>query len=121
MAVQENKQLFLSALNQSFVDDYKVYKGIVGNINEDFKKYEINYEWSYDDFCINFLDETMKKLEKVDIFKHVNSFEDFYHNFWKFNLDVVRTIIINKIVELGYNHEKMISESYLINNPQLNN
>jgi hypothetical protein len=47
MCVKENKELLLKALNQSFVDDYDVYKGIIENINDDFKKLKINQQYKY--------------------------------------------------------------------------
>ncbi len=122
MNVQENKELLLKALTQSFVDDYTAYKKIVENINCDFNKLEIDYQWTYDEFCVNFLNESMKKLEQIDIFKEL-SFDQFYKNFWKFNLIVVRTIIISKFDELGYNFEEYDSLSndiILLNNSQLN-
>lgn len=103
--IEDRKKLLSTALNQSFVDDYSAYRNIVNNINDDFKTLSIDYEWTYDEFCVKFLDESMAKLEESDIFKFTN-FKDFYSNFWNFNLVVIREIIINKFEELDYDYSK---------------
>jgi len=120
MDIKNNKELLHDALNQAFVDDYNSFNNIVIKINKDMKVLEIDYQWSYNDFCVEFLDESMKKIEQVDIFNY-NSFDDFNRNFWKFNLIVVRTIIANKFDELGYDYESYINRLYFLNNPQVNN
>ena len=120
---EENKKLLLQSLTQSFVDDYLVYKNMVERINNDFDTLELDYQWTYDEFCVNFLNESMKKLEEINIFKFLN-FEDFSKNFWKFNLIVIRTIIINKFDELGYNYDEFESlhqNSKFLDKPHIKN
>jgi len=123
MKVEERKDLLLQSLKQSFVDDYDVYKNIVEQINSDFEKLELGYRWTYDEFCVNFLNVSIQKLEEIDIFRYPN-FSEFVKNFWKFNLIIIRTVIINKFEELGYDYEKNLTsvrESYFLDNPQLKN
>jgi hypothetical protein len=103
--VNDRKKLLSQALNQSFVDDYNAYRNIVDNINADFKLLLIDYEWSYNDFCVDFLNESISKLDKIDIFKY-STFEDFYSNFWNFNIIVINDIIMNKFQSLGYDYSK---------------
>lgn len=104
--IEENKKILSEALKNSFVDDYPSYKKIIDNINNDFEELKIDFKWSYDQFCVDFLNESMKKIEEVDIFRYKN-FEDFYMNFWNFNLIIVRTILLNKFEELGYDYKKI--------------
>jgi len=123
MKVEERKDLLLQSLKQSFVDDYDIYKNIVEQINSDFEKLELGYRWTYDEFCVNFLNVSIQKLEEIDIFRYPN-FSEFVKNFWKFNLIIIRTVIINKFEELGYDYEKNLTsvrESYFLDNPQLKN
>ena len=114
-SVEERKKILTQALNQSFVDDYNAYKSIIDNINSDLKELNIDYQWTYDEFCVEFLNESMKKLEEIDIFRSTN-FQDFYRNFWDFNLIVVRDIIMNKFNELGYDYKEFEKHNNIINN-----
>jgi len=121
--IEERKETVSQALKQSFVDDYSAYKNIIKNINSNFKEFEIDYEWSYDDFCITFLTESLDKLDYIDIFQYA-TFDDFYNNFWNFNLIVVRTIIIKKCEELGYDYskfEEQINNQNYLDSPQVKN
>lgn len=102
---EERKKLLTIVLNKSFVDDYGAYKSIVVNINKDFKRLEIDYEFNYDQFCISFLNKSLNEFEEANIFKHKN-FKDFYTNFWNFNIFVIKNIIMDKFDELGYDYSK---------------
>lgn len=103
--LNQKKQVLTDALTQSFVDDYDAFRSIVNNINDDFKVLEMDYEYTYDTFCVNFLEESLNKLEEEDIFKYTN-FKDFYENFWSFNLFVIKTLLIKKFAELGYDYDE---------------
>jgi len=115
--IRDKKKLLTEALNTSFVDDYNTYKIIIDTINNDFKELNIDYEWSYDQFCVDFLNKSINNLDHIDIFSHGN-LNDFYKNFWKFNLIVIKEIIINKFDELGYDYnefENLLNKQKYIN------
>lgn len=120
----KQKELLYESLNQSFVDDYATFYKIITKINEDMILLGVDYQWSYNDFCVEFLDESMKKIEQVDIFNY-NSLDDFnqnfWVNFWKFNLVIIRSVIANKFDDLGYDYEKYVNRLYFLNNPQISN
>jgi len=117
MDVDVRKKLLLESLKQSFVDDYDVYKNIIKQINNNFDELKLDYQWTYDNFCIEFINMSMEKLEKIDIFRYPN-FNKFVSNFWKFNMIIIKTIIINKFEELEYDYKKnipLINKSHFLN------
>lgn len=101
MDVEERKIKIKDALIISFVDDYKSYKSTMKIINKDFKKFKIDYQYVYDDFCVEFLNQT---LESMDIF-NVNEFENFYINFLQFSSYNIKMMIKKKLNYLGYDFE----------------
>lgn len=110
MDVKLRKEILESALVKSFVEDYREYKNTIKFINNDFKKSDIKFQYSYDQFCVDFLNETLKNLETTDIFKYEN-FSDFYSNFWKFNLYNLKSMLSSKLTELGYEYEDFYKKS----------
>lgn len=117
--LNERRQILKESFNKSFVDDYEVYKSIIQSINDEFKELGIEYEFTYDEFCVSFLKETMENLKKIDILNYKN-FQDFYFNFWDFNLYVIREVLKKKIESLGYDfeeiHQKMLTKNYFQEN-----
>ena len=81
MNIEERTNVLKTALINSFVDDHKAYKNTIRLINKDFKKSKINYRYSYDIFCNDFLKQTLINSKEIDIF---NSNSKFYFNFWQF-------------------------------------
>jgi hypothetical protein len=114
--LDDRKEILKEAFNKSFVDDYEVYKSIILKINAEFKELDIDYEFTYDEFCVDFLNETLENLKKIDVFEY-ETFQEFYSNFWDFNLYVIRMVLKNKIEKLGYDFEefqrKLNTKSYL--------
>jgi hypothetical protein len=106
MKVNERKKILESALIDSFVDDYKSYKNAVEYINNDLSKANINYQYSYDEFCVEFLNETLHNLEDVDILDS-KKYNQFYSNFWSFNLYTLQSMLTHKLNKLGYKYEDL--------------
>ena len=110
MKVEERKKILKETLINSFVDDYKAYKETVKFINKDLKKSKIEFQYSYDEFCIDFLNETLKNVEDIDIFT-VENYDQFYIDFWQFNLYNLECMLNKKLEKLGYNFEDFYKNS----------
>ena len=110
MNVEKRNEILESALVNSFIEDYKEYKKTIDFINKDFKNNNINFQYSYDQFCVDFLNQSLKNGHEIDIFTS-NQFEEFYSNFWKFNLYNLQTMISEKLDELGYEYEDFYNKS----------
>lgn len=110
MTIEERKEILKTALTYSFVEDYKEYKSTVEFINNDLKKSNIDYQYTYDEFCIDFLNQTLKNIEEIDIFSF-NEYNQFYINFWQFNLYNLQCMLTKKVNELGYNFEDFFDAS----------
>lgn len=110
MEVEERKNQMRQALIISFVDEYEAYKKSINLINSDFKKSNIDFEYKYDDFCKDFLNHTLKNLDNIDIFSF-NDFNQFYINFWKFNLYTLQCMLTDKLNELGYKYDDFYHNS----------
>lgn len=106
MNMEERKQVLEKALINSFVDEYASYKNIVKIINKDLKRSEINYKYTYNEFCLEFLNESLKNIEKIDIFSNADHFSQFLVNFYQFNLYILQSMFKNKIEDLGYKNEE---------------
>ena len=114
MKIDERKQIIEEALTVSFVDDYPAYKNTIEVINADLKKSGIKYQYSYDEFCVSFLNQTLKNLSDIDIFT-VESYNQFYINFWQFNLYNLQCMLSEKLEELGYNFDEFYQNSNMKN------
>lgn len=112
MEAKERKIKMRNALINSFVEDYKSYKNTVKAINKDLKKSKIDYKYSYDEFCIDFLNQTLETIEVVDIFDSAE-FSQFYVNFWQFNLYNLQCMIDKKLTQIGYKFEDFYSNSVI--------
>jgi len=110
MEIEERKSVLKSALINSFVDDHDAYKNTIKFINKDLKKSKINFQYSYDEFCVEFLNETLKNVENIDIFM-VNEYNQFYINFWQFNLYNLQCMLNRKLNDLGYKYENFYENS----------
>ena len=110
MKIEDRKKVIKTALVNSFVDDSKAYKSTIEFINKDLKKSEINFQYSYDEFCLEFLNETLINIENIDIFT-VDGFDQFYINFWQFNLYNLQCMLNKKLDILGYNFEDFYENS----------
>jgi len=110
MEVEDRKKIIKTALINSFVDDYKAYKTTIEFINNDLKKSKIKYKYKYNDFCIEFLNMTLKNLENFDIFT-AEGYSQFYINFWQFNLYNLQCMLNLKLDELGYKFEDFYKNS----------
>jgi len=110
MEIQERKNVLKKALTNSFVDDYISYKNTIDFINNDLLNSNINFQYSYDEFCVEFLNQTLKNIEDVDIFDN-DKFDKFYAEFWKFNLYNLQCMLIEKLNELGYKYDEFYDKS----------
>lgn len=119
MEVKERKNEMRNALINSFVEDYKSYKNTVKAINKDLKKSKIDYKYTYDEFCADFLNQTLETIEIVDIFDSTE-FSQFYVNFWQFNLYNLQCMIDKKLTSMGYKFEDFYNDSIIKKN-EINN
>jgi len=112
METKERKRIIKKALTNSFVDDYGAYKNTISFINRDLEKSNIDFQYSYDEFCVEFLNETLKNIEDIDIFT-VEGYDQFYINFWQFNLYNLQCMLNKKLIKLGYNFEDFYENSII--------
>ena len=110
MELEDRKRIIKSSLTKSFVDDYEAYKKTIEFINIDLEKSEIDLQYSYDEFCIEFLYQTLKNIEDIDIFT-VEAYDQFYINFWQFNLYNLQCMLNKKLDELGYKYDEFYENS----------
>lgn len=110
MTIEERKEILKSALINSFVEDSKDYKNTIEVINSDLKESNIDFQYTYDEFCIEFLNQAIKNLEEIDIFSF-NEFNQFYVNFWQFNLYNLQCVLTKKFNELGHKYEYFYDNS----------
>ena len=109
MNIEERKKILKTALINSFVDDSKAYKKTIEFINKDFVILNIDFQYSYDEFCIEFLNQTIKNIENIDIFNSDGS--QFSINYWQFNLYVLQCMLNEKFIKLGYKYEDFYDQS----------
>lgn len=110
MEVEDRKKVIKSSLTNSFVEDYDAYKKTIEFINKDLEKSKIGFQYEYDEFCVEFLDQTLKNIEDIDIFT-VEGYDQFYINFWQFNLYNLQCMLNKKLDELGYKFEDFYENS----------
>ena len=110
MEIEERKKVLKKALTDSFVEDSKAYKSTIEFINTDFINSNIDFKYTYDEFCIEFLNQTLSNLEDIDIFNY-DEYDQFYNNFWKFNLYNLQCMLSNKLDKLGYKYDEYYNNS----------
>jgi hypothetical protein len=115
MTVDDRKKVLHFALTTSFVDDYKAYKNTIEFINKDLSESNIDFQYTYDEFCVEFLNQTLKNLEDIDIFSF-NEYNQFYVNFWQFNLYNLQCMLNTKLDGLGYKFEEFYNNSTIKQN-----
>jgi hypothetical protein len=96
MDISNKKELLKSALIQSFVDSHDIYMNAINFINSDLELYNINFKYTYDNFCIDFLNYALSNIEKNDIFNETN-IDNFYYKFCQFNLKIFEDMLNEKI------------------------
>lgn len=109
--INKRKKILETALVKSFVDDYNAYKNTVDFINMDFEKSDVKFQYSYDAFCVDFLNLSLENIDIIDVLESETDFNSFYKNFLKFNLYVLKGMLKNKLNELGYDAGKFYSET----------
>jgi len=112
MQFEEQKIFLEKALIDSFVEEYESYKKTIEYINSDLTKSNINFQYTYDQFCVDFLNQTLSNIENIDIFGY-DEFNNFYINFWNFNLNNLQSMLSTKLNELGYSYEDFYERSKL--------
>ena len=115
MRIYERKKVIKEALVSSFVDDHKAYKKTISIINQELYDNNIKYQYTYDEFCIDFLNQSLIEIENVDIF-NFDEYESFYSNFWIFNLYNIKNMLSTKLNELGYKYDDIYKKYDDINN-----
>jgi ATP-dependent exoDNAse (exonuclease V) beta subunit len=114
MELEERKNLLKTALTMSFVDNHKDYKSTISLLNKDLKKMKINFKYTYDQFCIELLNQSLDTVENVDIFD-ADSYEHFFENFWKFNFYNLQCIINKKLDDIGFDRDDFYKKSASFN------
>jgi len=104
MEVKNRKDTIKDALIESFINDHKAYKNTISLINKDLLNANINFQYTYDEFCVDFLNESLMGVENNDIFMYDN-FNEFYSKFFEFNLMILQNKISKKLNKLGYNFD----------------
>ena len=108
MQNKEKKKILESAIVNSFIDDYKAYKRTIDFINKDLKELNINYQYTYDEFCVEFLNESLKNMDNIDIF-NVEHYNQFFINFWQFNLYNLQSMLNKKLDSLDNIDKKYLN------------
>lgn len=109
MRIYERKIVIKEALVNSFVEEHNAYKNTISFINKELYDNDIQYQYTYDEFCVDFLDQTLKEIENVDIFNY-DEYESFYSNFWVFNLYNLKNMLSSKLDTLGYKYEDVYNK-----------
>lgn len=55
----KKKELKDKLENELYVDTYSTFKNSISLINEALKSFDINYQYTYDKFCIDFTEECL--------------------------------------------------------------
>jgi len=109
MRIYERKKVIKEALVNSFVEEHYAYKNTISFINKELCDNEIQYQYTYDEFCVDFLAQTLKEIENVDIF-NFDEYDSFYSNFWIFNLYNLKNMLSIKLDTLGYKYEDIYNK-----------
>lgn len=109
MEVKDRQNTIKDALIESFVNDRNAYKNTIAFINKDLSDANIDYQYSYDEFCVDFLNESLLGIESNDIFIY-EKFHDFYTNFYEFNLVTLQNMLTKKLKNLGYSFEDVYKD-----------
>jgi len=97
MELDKRKRIIKNILTNSFVNDYHGNKKVVAKFNGRLRKLNIPVNYSYDAFCIEFLNSALKSADHRDFFIAV-SFDEFYGKLSKFNRILIKDMEINKFV-----------------------
>ena len=102
-----------NAMSRSFVEDYKEHKNSIDTVNADLKKCGIPYQYSYDEYCKDFMKETKRNMNFLEYFAYERTNKLGY---WQFNLFNLRSMLKRKLEGLGYDFEKFYEQSVLKTN-----
>lgn len=102
MEIDERKKELKTALINAFLDEKKTYKKTIRLINKDFKKANIDYKYTYDEFCGDFLKQSLESVETIDIFAELQ-LDKFLINLWEFNLYNLNEMINKKLIAIHKN------------------
>lgn len=61
---KQKREIKLKLENELYVDRYDSFKESVFLINEALKSFNINYQYSYDEFCADFTQECLKYIDE---------------------------------------------------------
>lgn len=109
MDIKDRKTNMKDALIESFLNDKNAYKNTISFINKDLSDANIDFQYTYDEFCIDFLNESLLGVESNDIFIYEN-FSDFYSNFFEFNLSILQNMLSKRLNKLGYSFDDVYKD-----------
>jgi len=98
MNIERRKKIIVSILINCFVDDYAANKKIVDKLNQDMKNAQIPYNYTYDDFCIDFLKSTMATIQYSNLF-NLQSYDTFVKNLSNFNKKTIQSMFVGKFID----------------------
>lgn len=106
----ELKLAMKRALISSFVEDSINYKNVISTLNNELKEFKIDSKYTYDVFCIEFLNQSLDNLDNTDLFD-VEKYDQLQENFKNFNLYNIQCVIDKKLDEVGLDREIFHKES----------
>lgn len=63
MNIDNKKKNIEEELSYVFVEKYDFFKDIINKINNIFKKYDINYQYTYNNFCIEYINKCKEIID----------------------------------------------------------
>ena len=110
MEVEDRKKVIKSSLTNSFVEDYDAYKKTIEFINKDLEKSKIGFQYEYDEFCVEFLNQTLVNIEDI---RNGDFVLDAFGN-PKEVIDLLQYTIEEDIIELIFENNNNSSNSLMI-------
>ena len=105
MEINEKIKVFVSVYTDMFVDGHSYFKEIISLANVDFKFGNIPYQYTYDEFCKEYLMEIENNPYRFEVFAGTNR-SQFMTIFANISFDICEDLIRNKVISLGYDWSK---------------
>jgi hypothetical protein len=112
--IKKNKlKIFMERiLIYTFAECSNDYKRIVLLLNKDLKKFKIDFKYTYDAFCIEYLNQFLDNFDNTDIFDYAKQ-DQFDENYRKFHLYNIQCMIDKMLDKVGLDREIFYKKSSL--------
>ena len=90
---------------QLFVDQHVYLTEIVNLVNAEFRNGNIPYQYTYDEFCCDFLKEIELNPDKFEVFRSTNELQ-FSKLFAYLSFSICEDLMRKKIISLGFDWNK---------------